>query len=249
MSALYLKCEPGEVADTVLLTGDPARVDHIAAMMQDARVVAQNREFYVTTGSYRAQRFSAVSSGIGAPSAAIAIEELAQLGVKAIVRVGTMMGIGLPMGCLVAATGAARFEGTSSAYLDMAFPAVPDWALAQCLIKAARAAGADVRTGMTATYDAFYPKMAPALVSRGLPDLELLRRAGVIALDMETSLLYVLGACLRLPVVSLCLITNNADPFEVIPPDLREKGEQDLIQVVLDGLLAWSAGRERDTVN
>ncbi len=241
MSALYLKCEPGEVADCVLLTGDPARVDRITAVMQDARVIAQNREFYVTTGSYRGQRFSAVSSGIGAPSAAIAVEELAQLGAKAIVRVGTMMGIGLPMGCLVAATGAARFEGTSAAYLDMAFPAVPDWPLTQALIAAARAAGADVRTGITATYDAFYPSMAPALVNRGLPDLERLRRAGVIALDMETSLLYVLGACLRLPVVSLCLVTNNADPFEIISSELRDHGEQVLIRAVLDGLLTWSS--------
>lgn len=241
MSTLYLKCEPGEVAEYVLLTGDPARVNRIAAVLDDARMIAQNREFYVATGYYRGQRFSAVSSGIGAPSAAIAVEELKQLGAKAIVRVGTMMGIGLPMGCLMAAIGAARFEGTSLAYLDMAFPAVPDWGLAQCLIDTARTTGCDVHIGMTATYDAFYPKMAPSLVKQGLPDLELLRRAGVIALDMETSLLYVLGAYLRLPVVSMCLITNNADPFEVIDNDLRDKGEQVLIQAVLDGLLAWSS--------
>ncbi|MEZ4666327.1 MAG: nucleoside phosphorylase [Anaerolineae bacterium] len=241
MSTLYLKCEPGEIAEHVLLTGDPARVNRIATMMENARVIAQNREFYVATGDYRGKRFSVVSSGIGAPSAAIAVEELVQLGARSIVRVGTMMGIGLPMGCLVAATGAARFEGTSSAYLDMAFPAVPDWELAQCLIEAARNSGCKVYTGTTATYDAFYPKMAPSLVKQGIPDLELLRNAGVIALDMETSLLYVLGAYLRLPVVSMCLITNNADPFEVIDNDLRDRGERDLIHAVLNGLISWSS--------
>jgi len=89
--SLYLKAEPDDVGDYVLLTGDPARVDRIAAKLDTPRTVAQNREFYSVTGNYEGRAMSAVSAGIGAPSAAIAIEELKMLGVKAVVRVGTMM--------------------------------------------------------------------------------------------------------------------------------------------------------------
>jgi uridine phosphorylase len=235
--ALYLHTD--DIAPRVLLTGDPARVERIVSLLDSGEIVAQNREFIVARGTYRGHDFSAISSGIGAPSAAIAIEEAAQLGARAIVRVGTMMGIGLPMGCLVLSTGAARYEGTSTAYLPLAFPAVPDWMLANALLNAAQARGAETHPGITATYDAFYPSMAPALVGRGLPNLELLRAAGVIALDMETSLLYVLGARLKLATAAFCLVTNNADPFEIIDADAREHGERLLILSALEGLGAW----------
>ncbi|MBL8132253.1 MAG: hypothetical protein JNL42_10380 [Anaerolineae bacterium] len=238
--SLYLRCTPGDIAERVLLTGDPARIERIVGMMDGGQIIAQNREFLVASGSVKGLPFTAISSGIGAPSAAIAIEEAAQLGAKAVVRVGTMMGIGLPMGCFVLSSGAARFEGTSSAYLPAAFPAVPDWLLAQTLLEAGRAAGWETRAGITATYDAFYPSMAPALVGRGLPDLELLRSGQVIALDMETSLLYTLALRLGIAAASFCVVTNNADPFEIIDAGLREKTEEGLIHAVFDGLARWS---------
>lgn len=237
--SLYLRCEPGMIAERVLLTGDPARIDRIVALM-NGEIIARNREFLVANGSIGGVRFTAISSGIGAPSAAIAIEEAAHLGARAIVRIGTMMGIGLPMGCFVLSTGAARFEGTSPAYLPTAFPAVPDWGLTQALASAAQRAGADVRMGITATYDAFYPSMAPALVGRGLPDLDLLRAGRVIALDMETALLFILSTRLGAAAASFCIVTNNADPFEVIDADAREVGERALILATFDGLAHWS---------
>jgi uridine phosphorylase len=237
---LYLKCAPNEVAGRVLLTGDPARVERIAAAMDDAHPVAHNREFITMTGSVRGVPLSVVSSGIGAPSAAIALEELAQLGAQAVVRIGTTMGINLPMGALMLASGAARLEGTSGQYLPLAYPAVPAWPLTRALEEAALALQANVAVGVVATVDAFYPKMAPALVGRGLPDLDEFRRAGVIALDMETSLVLSLGRILRMATASLCLVTNSADPFAVIEEDERERGEHTLIQAAFDGLLAWT---------
>lgn len=238
--SLYLKCEPDDVGDYALLTGDPSRVDRIAKNLQNPRLVAQNREFYAVTGVYHGKSMSAVSSGIGAPSAAIAIEELVQCGVEAIVRVGTMMGVHAPLGTFVISTGAARFEGTSRAYLPLEYPAVPNWSLAQKLYHTAKTRLLPIYMGSTATYDAFYLQMAPTLVGRGGLDLEQLKLARVMALDMETALLYILGCRLGIAAASICLVTNNADPFEVLDAKQRDQGEEALIQTVLDGLVEWN---------
>ena len=237
--SLYLHMEPADVGEIALLTGDPARVDRIAEGLDDARVVAQNREFYTVTGSYRGVQVLGVSSGIGAPSAAIAIEELAHLGVKAVVRVGTTMGVTAPMGAFVVSTGAVRYEGTSAAYLPLAYPAVPDWRLASCLVQAGSRMSQEVLTGITATYDAFYPHMAPSLVDGGELDTSELEQAGVLSLDMETALLYVLGLRLKIAVASMCIVTNQASPFAIIDGDARSQGERTLISAVLDGLMDW----------
>jgi uridine phosphorylase len=238
---LYLKCAPGDIAERTLLTGDPARVERIAAAMDSAHLVARNREFITMTGSVGGVPLTVVSSGIGAPSAAIALEELAQLGTKAVVRLGTTMGINLPMGALVLASGAVRLEGTSSQYVPLAYPAVPEWRLTRSLEAAALALQPNVVVGVVATVDAFYPQMAPALVGRGLPDLDAFRRAGVVSLDMETSLVLTLGRVLGMAAASLCLVTNSADPFGVIEDDARESGEHALIRAAFDGLLAWKS--------
>lgn len=237
--SLYLKCAPGDLGSLVLLTGDPARVNRIAAFFDDAREVAQNREFYTVSGTYRGARISAVSSGIGAPSAAIALEEMVHMGVRAVVRLGTTMGLGAPLGTFLLSSGAARFEGTSSAYLPLEYPAVPDWPLALAIHHACLRAGLDLRVGLTATYDAFYPKMAPALVGRGLPDIEQLHQAQVLGLDMETSLLYVLGRRLAVAVTSVCVVTNNAEPFSILDAEAQYDAEKQLISAVLDALINW----------
>ncbi len=234
---LYLKCQPGDVAERVLLTGDPARVERIAGYFDEVQFTNQNREYTVTTGMFKGQRFTAASAGIGAPSTAIALEEFKQLGVTRLVRVGTMMGIHAPMGSHVIATGAARFEGTSSSYLPIEYPAVPDWALVQALYATGTESGLDLHMGISATYDAFYPHMAPALTGHGLPQLDELKRAGVMATDMETAMLYIVGRVLGLAVASMCVVTVQADPFTVLDPEPRATGEDKLIETVLHGLL------------
>lgn len=236
---LYLRCEPGDLAERVLLTGDPARVHTIANLLDNPQQVSYNREYLIITGDYQGQRISAVSAGIGAPSTAIALEEMTQVGVKAIVRLGTMMGVVAPMSSVVIATGAARYEGTSPAYLPLNYPAVPDWTLANILQRTAQANGMDVRLGITATYDAFYPQMAPALVGRGLPEIEQLQRARVMATDMETALVYILGGILELAVVSMCLVTVQAQPFAMMEAQPRAAAETALIQAALNGLIEW----------
>lgn len=233
---LYLKCKAGDVGESVLLTGSPERVELIAGFLDEAKTIAHNREFYTVTGRYGGRRISAVSSGIGSSSAAIAIEELVHLGAKVIVRVGTTMGIRVPMGACVIATGAARFEGTSKYYLDPAYPAVPDWTLAQTLLSSGKDHGLDMRLGITATYDAFYPSMAAGLAGYDLEHADELDQAQIVAVDMETALLFIMGIRLRFAAASICLVTNNFAPFAMLDAEARSVGENMLIQTALDGL-------------
>jgi uridine phosphorylase len=225
----------------VLLSGDPARVDRIALQLENARQIVRSREFAVATGHHRGQTISAVSAGIGAPSTAIALEELATLGVHTVVRVGTMMGVGAPLGTIVIPTGAARFEGTSRRYLPLEYPALPDWSLTHTLANAATDAGLPVRLGPTATFDAFYPDMAPSLVQRADLDLSTVQRTGILSFDMETSLVFTVGAVLGLATATVCLVTvMAADPTSFLDAKMRASLEDKMVAVVLDGLVAYA---------
>lgn len=237
--SLYLRCKPGDVAPLVLISGDPARVDRTAALLNRARHVRHNREFAVVTGEYGGVPVTVVSGGIGAPSTAIALHELASLGARVVVRIGTMMGVGAPLGSVVVPTGAARFEGTSPRYLPLAYPAIPDWSLTHCLAEAGQAAGLDVRLGVTATYDAFYPDMAPSLIGAGTLDLSEVQRAGVLSLDMETSLVFVAGMVLGLATGAMCLVTVQAEPHRQLDAETRAGLDERLVQAALDGLVKF----------
>jgi len=237
---LYLKCLPKDVGSLVLLSGDPARVDRIALQLESARQIVRSREFAVATGRYRGQTISAVSAGIGAPSTAIALEELATLGVHTVVRVGTMMGVGAPLGTVVLPTGAARFEGTSRHYLPLEYPALPDWSLTHTLADAATDAGLPVRVGPTATFDAFYPDMAPSLVQCADLDLSTAQRASILSFDMETSLVFTAGTVLGLATAAVCLVTvTAADPATFLDAETRASLDDRMVAAALDGLVTY----------
>ena len=123
----HIQLKEGDVADFVILPGDPGRVDFIAEHFDDAKEVAYNREYKTITGTYKGRPVSVTSTGIGCPSAAIAVEELANIGAKTLVRLGTSgaMQEHTRVGDLVIANGAVRQEGTSPQYMPMEFPAVP----------------------------------------------------------------------------------------------------------------------------
>jgi uridine phosphorylase len=234
---LYLRCKPGDIAPRVLLTGDPARVDRSALLLDNARPVSRNREFHIVTGTYHGQPVSVVSGGIGAPSTAIAIEELAQLGVKAIVRIGTMMGITAPLGTVVLSTGVVRGEGTSLRYLPVSFPAIPDWTLVHTLEATARASHLDVLLGLTATYDAFYPDMAPTLMGDGPLDLTDLKRTAILSMDMESSLVFVLSMVRDIAAATMCLVTVQGEPHLHMEAGSRAESDNRLVDTALQGLV------------
>ena len=131
----HIHCVPGDVGRYCILPGDPGRVPAIAALFDDAHQVAYNREFNVWTGTLLGEKVTACSTGIGGPSAAIAMEELHKCGADTFIRTGTCGGIDLNVqsGDIVVATGAIRFEHTSLEYAPIEFPAVADWEITNAL--------------------------------------------------------------------------------------------------------------------
>ena len=125
----HLLVEEGEVNDVALLPGDPGRVDRIAGHCDEAETVAENREYKIVDAVYEGRELTICSTGIGSPSAAIAVEELAAVGVETFVRVGTTGALqpGVEIGDVIVATGAAKDEGTTGRYEDSAVPAVPEY--------------------------------------------------------------------------------------------------------------------------
>lgn len=236
---LYLHCRKGDIAPLVLLTGDPARVERGRDVLQGAHKVGQNREFWIVTGTHRGTPVTLASAGIGAPSTAIAVHELVSLGARAVVRIGTMMGVGAPLQSVVLSTGSARFEGASARYLPREYPAIPDWRLTQALAATGEQAGLDIRLGLTATFDAFYPDMAPDRAGLGALDLAPYQHAGVLAMDMESALLFALGMVLRVAAAAMCLVTVQAAPHVHLDAAVRADLDQRLVQAALDGIVAY----------
>lgn len=197
----HIHCVPGDVGRYCILPGDPGRVPAIAALFDDPRPVAQNREFNVWTGSLLGEKATVCSTGIGGPSAAIAVEELHKCGADTFLRIGTCGGIDLAVrsGDVVVATGAVRFEHTSREYAPIEFPAVPDLDVANAMVQAARALGLTCHAGVVQSKDSFYGQHSPeeSPVSYELKaKWESWKRLGVKASEMESAALFVVSAAL-----------------------------------------------------
>ena len=197
----HIKCVPGDVGAYCILPGDPGRCASIAALFDDARLISQNREYTIYTGTLLGEKVSVCSTGIGGPSAAIAMEELVAIGAHTFIRVGTCGGIKLPVrsGDIVVATGAVRQDGTSREYAPIEFPAVSNLAVANALVQAGRAMGKTVHAGVVQAKDSFYCQHSPARmpVSYELEQKwEAWKRLGVLASEMESGALFTVAAAL-----------------------------------------------------
>lgn len=198
----HLNIRPGDVGRYVILPGDPKRCRKIADYLDDPKFVADNREFVTYTGTLDGVPVSVTSTGIGGPSAAIAMEELAQCGADTFVRIGTCGGIDLQVlgGDIIVATGAIRAEGTSREYAPIEFPAVSDLAVANALAEAAGSLGFRCHTGVVQSKDSFYGQHSPETkpVSFDLLNKwEAWKRLGCLASEMETAALFTVASCLH----------------------------------------------------
>ena len=197
----HIHCVPGDVGRYCIVPGDPGRVASIAALFDDAKQVAYNREYNVWTGYLLGEKVTACSTGIGGPSAAIAIEELHKCGADTFIRTGTCGGIDLDVqpGDVVVATGAIRYEHTSLEYAPIEFPAVSDFGIASALKEAGEELGYRIHTGVVQCKDSFYgqhsPEKSPVYYDL-LQKWESWKRLGVKASEMESAALFVVAAAL-----------------------------------------------------
>lgn len=197
----HIHCVEGDVGRYVILPGDPGRCEKIAALFDNAHFVAQNREYTIYTGTLLGEKVSVCSTGIGGPSAAIAMEELHNIGADTFIRVGTCGGIDLDVrsGDVVVATGAIRYEHTSREYAPIEFPAVSDYEVQSALVQAAKNLGKPWHAGVVQCKDSFYgqhdPKRMP-VSQELLYKWEAWKRLGVLASEMESAALFCCAAAL-----------------------------------------------------
>lgn len=197
----HIQCAPGDVGRYCILPGDPGRCERIAQWFDDPVHVVTNREYVTYTGTLLGEKVSVVSTGIGGPSAAIAMEELAAIGADTFIRVGTCGGIKLDVRSndVVVATGAVRMEGTSREYAPIEFPAVPDWRVLSALTQAAQRSGKPWHAGVVQCKDSFYGQHSPQRmpVSYELEQKwQAWKRLGVLASEMESAALFTVAASL-----------------------------------------------------
>ena len=212
----HIQVSRGEIGRYVLLPGDPKRCEKIAQYLEGAELIADSREYITYTGLLDGERVSVTSTGIGGPSAAIAMEELVQAGADTFLRVGTCGGMQpeIRSGDLVIATGAVRMEGTSREYAPLEYPAVASLDAVNALTAAARTLGMPFHAGVVQCKDSFYGQHAPEDKPVGYElaqKWEAWKRLGCLASEMESAALFIVGASLRVRVGTCLLVIANQE--------------------------------------
>lgn len=197
----HIKCGKGDVGKYCILPGDPGRCEKIASYFESPVLIAQNREFTTYTGTLLGEKVSVTSTGIGGPSAAIAVEELTAAGADTFIRIGTCGGINMKVksGDCVIATGAVRMEGTSREYAPIEYPACADFQIVKALADSADELKLNWHTGVVQSKDSFYGQHSPERmpVSNELRNKwEAWKRLGVLASEMEAAALFTVAASL-----------------------------------------------------
>jgi uridine phosphorylase len=231
----HIRCRMGDIAEFVIIPGDPGRVRRIVDQMDEARLLAENREYIVYTGTYKGVRITVCSSGIGGPAASIAFEELIKLGAKVFIRVGSAGGRQkeTPIGTPVVIRASYRGEGTSMAYLPAPFPAVADLDVTNALVQALAEAGEEYQVGLGFTRDAYYVQD---------PQLnELLTSCGVKAAEQEAAVLFIVGS--KRGVKTGVVVSTDSNIWLEKQPTLAQKeelfftGERKAIRAALDAVV------------
>lgn len=234
----HLRVGPGDMGDYVLLPGDPDRVLRIADHIDDPHEVAHHREYRSVTGTYEGIRVSGTSTGIGCPSAAIAVEELANVGVSHFIRVGSSAAFvpGIQTGDILINVASMRIDGTSAMYADPGLPAVADHFLVHSLIEAADELsverGFGVHIGVNVSSDAFYAE-TPEWV-------ENVMKHKIMNVEMESAAIFTIAHLKKLKAASVCAVSYNfTNPDEIDYGGVNDAlavGWDNAIDVALEGI-------------
>ncbi len=238
MAEFHLKCEKSDVSEYVMLVGDPRRAERIAKMLESAKLVNENRHLYVFTGFYKGKRITIATTGMGAPSTAIVIEELVNLGGKYFIRVGSAGGIDtkLNVGDVVIATGSVRDDGTTPYYLKQSFPAVPDFDVAQTIIEVGKEIKKDIAYGVVISEDPFY-------IPYSDKEMELFLKANVKAIEMESGCVFIVSQYRGVKAGALFALDGNVTLKQMKSEGheaLYKQGEDYAIQIGLESLYRLS---------
>jgi uridine phosphorylase len=212
----HLQIRKGDVGRYVIMPGDPKRCEKIARHFENPKLIADNREYVTYTGTLDGEKVSVTSTGIGGPSASIAMEELVRSGADTFLRVGTCGGIDLDVksGDLVVATGAVRMEGTTKEYAPIEFPAVANLDVVNALVQASKELGYTYHTGIVESKDSFYGEHEPEKMPVSyqlLNKWEAWKRLGCKASEMESAALFVVASYLRVRCGTTLLVMANQE--------------------------------------
>lgn len=237
-NAWYLRCTSEQVGENAIIVGDRGRVLLATELLEDAVLLNEDRGLTTATGTYRGTQVTVSAFGMGAPIASVVVHELAYIGIKRVLRLGTVMTAGeTQLGELVIAHGAVRGEGTSRSYLPIEFPAVPDFALTRAAEDAARATGRPVRTGIFDTQDGFYTDMMRRDDAAGQAEIiERQRTQRLVGSDMETSAVFVVASSLGIAAASMCLASVDGTDYSKLDDAPRRAAELDLLKAGLAAL-------------
>ena len=210
----HIGLKKGDVGRYVILPGDPGRCEKIASRFENGVFVASNREYTTYTGTLCGEKVSVVSTGIGGPSAAIAMEELINVGADTFIRVGTSGGMQpqVEAGHLVIATGAIRLDGTGNEYAPIEYPAVADFGVTNALYQAANRLSKTAHVGVVQCKDSFYGQHSPEsmpIANRLKDNWDAWIKCGALTSEMESATLFIVGAIRRVRVGSVLMVMGN----------------------------------------
>lgn len=216
MKQYHIALDTPDIAKYCILPGDPGRCEKIAQYLDNPCFVAQNREFTTWAGTLCGEKVLVTSTGIGGPSAAIAMEELASLGAHTFIRVGTCGGISFHVKSsdVVIPTGAVRHDGTGLEYAPIEYPAAADFEIVRALVDSAKEQGERFHTGVVQCKDSFYGQHNPARMPVSyelLNKWEAWKRLEVLGSEMESATLFVVAAVLGVRCASVLSVIWNQE--------------------------------------
>lgn len=230
----HIRCAQDKISRYVFCPGSQTRAKLIADSMDDARVVSDSRGYIVFSGTYKGVFMTSIGTGMGGPTVAIALEELAHMGTDTLIRVGSC-GVfleGQSPGDVIIASGTARLGGTANNYLPLNYPAVPTFSVLRELVATAETLEVPHRVGVGLTSDAFYRAMPNS-------DIEyMLKRDALVSVEMESDTLFILGA--HYGWRTGALYVSDGSPGEIKPEwgaEAYREGEQNIIAIALEAMV------------
>lgn len=247
MSTVYSEKEyhvnltKGDVGEYVILPGDPGRCEKIAQYFDNPVLVANNREYVTYTGTLDGVKVSVTSTGIGGPSAAIALEELVHCGAHTFIRVGTSGGMQKEVlgGDVVIATGAIRLDGTSKEYAPIEYPAVANFDVVMALKESAKELNHPYHVGVVQCKDSFYGQHSPEsmpIASELQNKWEAWIRTGALTSEMESATLFIVGSTRRVRVGAVLLVVANQTRRALGLEDIQVHDTEAAIKVAINAL-------------